>query len=240
MFHFPDEVDWKWFFRFDKRWIENMNWASISAAAKSVLPVIACHCNERGAAFPAEETISGLSGRTEKTVRQGISDLKGFPGFDWEPYKTKREKQSKKFHLELPPKRERGRSIFFYRVIMDGGLWSKLKPTAQALYPAMRYSAIYVNGQDEYSTEEGEFMDGYIKRKFEICDAEVGLLAHLAGIDRRSVKDAMQSLQANFLLEPYDDSGWATDGTPRKVFILPAKIYLPSYLNQNLQKAAAR
>jgi hypothetical protein len=244
MFHFPDEVDWTRFFRFDKRWIENLNWARISPAAKAVLPVIACHCNERGESFPGEEVIAALSGRTAKIVRQGIRDLEGFPGFSCERYLTRRGKKGKRFNLVLPPKGERGRSFFFHRGIIDGGIWRKrsseqdragLIPTAQALYPVMRYFSRYDTDENGNIEKLYDFSDHYANRSWELCDAEIGQLARFAGIDRRAVKDAMQSLHSNFLLEPHVDcSGEKT----WKVYLLPKKYWQPSYLNQKLKDQA--
>jgi hypothetical protein len=232
MYLFKSDIDWDWFFRYDKKWIADMQWASLSAAAKTVLPVIACHCNERGEAFPGEDTIAGLSGRTEKTVRQGISDLKGFPGFDWEYYRTKRGKRSKKFHLEFPPIGERGRSFFFHRAIMDCGAWSLLSPTAQALYPVLRYFARFIDGEDEKLADIDDFSDRYVQRRWEICVAEVDQLAKYAGIDRHTVAKAAINLMQKFLIDPYYDDngekGWI-------VYFIPEQYWEASYHNLQLR-----
>ena len=50
MYHFSDDINYDVFFRFDKKWIEDMNWAFIPKASKAVFPVIAAHCNEKGEA----------------------------------------------------------------------------------------------------------------------------------------------------------------------------------------------
>lgn len=233
MFHFPDEVDWRPFFRFDKKWIEDMNWARISPAAKAVLPVIACHCNERGESFPGEETIAALSGLTTKSVRKGIHDLEGFPGFDWDYYLTRRGKRGKRFQVTFPPPRERGRVFFFSRGIMYGGIWSKLKPSARALYPIMRHFSHYVFDEDDgrVSVEHVcDFNEAYANRRYELCSAEVGQLIKHAGIHKSTQPDAIKSLRDNFLLEPdLDGSGnW-------KVFIIPTHYWRASYLNQRLR-----
>lgn len=243
MFYFPDQVDWTRFFRFDKRWIENMHWARISPAAKAILPVIACHCDERGAAFPGEETIAALSGLTPKSVRQGIRrDLAGFPGFSWEYYLTRRGKRGKQFQIALPPKNERGRAFFFHRGIIDGGIWRKrnderdragLIPAAQALYPVLRYFARYEADKDD--SDLSEFDERYADRRWELCFAEVNQLASYAGINRHSVTDALKSLQVNFLLERHENG---TGEKVWKVFIIPAKYWKAGYLNQKLQSEA--
>lgn len=244
MYHFTGEVDWKRFFRFDKKWIENMNWARISPAAKAVFPVIACHCDERGKSFPGEETIAALSGLTAKGVRKGIHDLEGFPGFAWEHYLTQRGKRGKRFQITFPPKDEKGRAFYFRRVIIDGGIWHKkndgkhvsgLIPAAQALYPVMRHFSRYYDGEDESLDDIDEFSERYANRCWELCSAEVGQLANHAGIHRHTVTDAIKNLQDNFLLEPYktDDGGKAW-----KVFIVPGKCWKAGYLNQKLRSEA--
>lgn len=232
MFHFPDEVDWKRFFRFDKLWIKNMNWARISPAAKAVLPVIACHCNERGLAFPGEETIAALSGLTAKSVRKGIHDLEGFPGFSWKHYLTNRGKRGKLFSIDLPPKGEKGRAFFFYRGIVDGGIWSKLKPTARSLYLVMRYFSRYDAYEDENFDGVDDFDECYANRKWELCNAEVGELARYAGINRHTVTEAMKSLQKNFLLERHVDNNIELIS---KIYLIPKKYWKASYLNQKLK-----
>ena len=233
MFHFPNEVDWTLFFRFDKKWIENMNWSRITRAAKATLPVIACHCNNRGQSFPGEETIAALSGLTPMSVRKGIRvDLDGFPGFNWEYYHTKRGKRGKRFLLTFPQKGTKGRSFFFYRGIIDGGLWRELKPAAQALYPVMRYFSRYDFDEDQDLDDQSDFNECYSKRKWELCGAEIGQLAKYAGINRRSIPEAIRSLQENFLIDPYMDlnseKAW-------KVYLIPEKYFKASYLNQKLK-----
>lgn len=227
---FISEIDWDRYFRFDKMWITTKHWKSLSAAAKTVLLVIACHCNKRGKAFPGEKTIARLSGRTKKTVRQGISDLKGFPGFDYTDYKTKRGKQSKIFHLQLPPEEEPGRSYHFHRAIMDCGAWSLLTPTAQALYPVMRYWARYIAAEDESLENLIDLREHYKNRKWEICTEKINQLANDADIDRHSVKEAINSLTENCLIDPYEtkigEKGW-------KVFFTPQIIRQANYQNQS-------
>jgi hypothetical protein len=163
MFHFPHELDKNLFFRFDKRLIENMNWARISPAAKAVFPVIGCFCNERGDAFPGENTIASLSGLTPKSVRKGIrNDLDGFPGFNWTYYQTRYDKRGKRFNIALPRKDIKGQTFFFHRIIIDSGIWSELTPTAHALYPVMRYFSRYEADEDENDENtESDFIERY-------------------------------------------------------------------------------
>jgi hypothetical protein len=229
MHHFRDEINLDYFFQFDRKWIEDMNWAILSSAAKAIFPVIACHADEYGVSFPGEDTIAALSGRTAKVVRQGIRDLEGFPDYHWTHYLTRRGKRGKRFKLLFPSTRQRGRVFFFHRCIIDGGNWLMLKPAAQALYPVLRYFAAYIPDEDEGLDDSVDFNEQYAGRKWELCSAEIGKLAAHAGLDRSTIRDAMNSLQENFLIEPHlnedGERAW-------KVYIFPPKRFKASYLNR--------
>ena len=231
MYHFPDreKIDWTQYFRFDKKLIKNGNWARILPAAKAIFPVIGCHCNEHGQSFPGEKTIAALSGLTDKSVRKGISGLDGFPGFKWQYYKTRMNKHSKKFFIELPPKSEKGRAIFFHRGILEGGNWCQLKPAAQALYPVMRYFSYYDVQEDDEREEILGVEELYATRKWELCNTDIGELAENAGINRRSIKAALESLQESNLIEPYTDK---TGEDMWKVYLIPPEIWKAGYLNR--------
>ncbi len=229
MYHFPEKVNYTNFFRFDRRWIKNMNWARISPAARAVLPVIACHCNDQGVSFPGEDVIAALSGRTPKTARQGIRDLDGFPGLTWEHYLTRRGKRGKRFILELPQKGERGRSFFFHRAILDGGNWAELSPAAQAVYPVLRYFSYF--DQDEVDDPGESFDDDYRSRGYELCSASKSEVARFAGVSRYALPAAMESLKKCFLSEASEDGNgdhlW-------KVFLIPPRFFRRGYLNTRL------
>ncbi|MCK5682160.1 hypothetical protein KAI46_15260 [bacterium] len=144
MYQFSEKWDSDIFFMFDKKLVEDKNWALLPPAAKAVFPVIACHQNKECIAFPGEQAISALSGRSEKTVRNGIVALEGFPSFaiTITSYITKRGRRSKKFKIDKPPK-VKGRSFPFHKSILESGLWSQLTPSAQALYIAIRKFAFF-------------------------------------------------------------------------------------------------
>ena len=125
MYHFKEKWDRKGHFWFDKKLIENKNWAALPQASKTVFPVIACHRNEKGAAFPGEQIIAILSGRSDKVVRQGIKGLEGFPGIEIHNYVTKRGKRSKKYNISKPSK-ELGRAFPFYKEVFECGNWLHL------------------------------------------------------------------------------------------------------------------
>jgi hypothetical protein len=110
MYHFTKAHKTNQFFFFEKHLIENMNWARLPKASKAIYPVIRSYCDRNGAAFPGEETMAALSGRTEKVVREGIRGLKGFPGIQIEAYTSKRGRSSKRFLCKLP---KYGRGVLF-------------------------------------------------------------------------------------------------------------------------------
>lgn len=105
LWHFSEDLNENQFFLWDKKLIENKNWAILLKSSKAVFPVIAAHCNQKGVSFPGEKVISALCGRDEKTVREGILYLENFPGFRWEYCTTKRGRRSKKFFLTFPPEK---------------------------------------------------------------------------------------------------------------------------------------
>ena len=142
MYQFNDNYNEKARFWFEKKLIDNKNWALLPKSSKAILPVIACHVNKQGIAFPSEQTIAILSGVSDKVVRQGIRSLEGFPSFKWNPYLTKRGKWSKNFHLKLPVQ-NRGHAFPFHRVLLEYGIWRELIPTAKAIYPVMRYFSFF-------------------------------------------------------------------------------------------------
>jgi len=193
-----------------------MNWAMLPKSSKAVFPVIACHCDQKGRAFPGEKTIAALAGVTDKVAREGIKNLDGFPNFAWSNYLTRRGKRGKKFFLNLPSSSKNGKAFPFHRFIFDSGIWSELMPTAKALYPVMRHFLYfdlenYVNymwERQEIDLEPDEFFEGeeFKQRKFEICEAEPGILIEYAGIHRNSLKSALNNLEHNCLLEPDDES----------------------------------
>ena len=235
MYQFKESWDRKGHFWFDKKFIENKNWAVLPQASKSVFPVIACHRNDRGLAFPGEQRIGILSGLSDKTVRQGIKGLDDFPGLKINNYVTKRGRRSKKFNISKPPD-DPGRAFPFYKEILECGNWLHLKPSAHAVYPVMRYFGFFDNGLvfEAYTMETdteydlSEFDEIYRNRDWDFCEAELDILAEYAGITKRSIYGALKNLEECNLIEKYSDenlNGW-------KVFLHPPKYYKRDYLNE--------
>lgn len=218
-------------FWFDRMLIENKNWMLLSAAGKAVYPVIASYRNgSTGEAFPSERTIASLSGRSDKTVRQGIRQLDGFPGISCRKYRTRTGKMSKKFTVAQPEIGD-GASFPFFKSVFEGGLWSELTPTAQALYPVMRCLSgieyeLYMAVEDDDCLERGDFL----KRKWDLCEAPKSLLSDLAGINYRSVNEALKCLEKCDLAKPFNYDGIKG----YKVTVRPYSHFKPRYLNEKL------
>jgi len=234
MYYFSEDLNNKIFFRFDKNLIKNKIWASLPKSAKSVLPVIGVHCDEKGIAFPSEETIAILSGHTSKTVRDGIKALEDMPGFEVKFYITKRGRRAKSYKISLPPKQEKGLMLPFHKQIILGGNWLRSTSSAKALYLSMRYFAYF--DYDEYTFNEdretSEFDEIFPNREYEYCEAERDILAEHAGISIRTMRGALTSLKDNDLIEP------AVLDSRRiwKVFLRPSRYFKRDYLNELVQK----
>lgn len=205
-----------------------MNWNFLPPSAKAILPVIAVHRDKDGIAYPGENTIAILSGRTEKSVRKGIEALRDFTDLIIEPYITQRGRRSKRFKFKMRVYKK-GRAFPFHKEIIEGGNWSLLKPAAQAIYPVMRYYGFFdIDLYQEQYPESFEsienFKEDFTERVCDFCKAEPRLIAKMAGITYRSYHGAFNDLQYHFLIEAIDKSIF-------KVFLHPPYSYKRKYLN---------
>jgi hypothetical protein len=207
MYRFKEDINWTAHFWFDGQLIKKMIWAKLPKASKSIYPVIACHRNEKGIAYPGERTIAILSGRTDKTVRNGIRALDGLYNIKITNYITSRGRRSRKFFIAAPP-RVPGRAFPFYKCLLEKGLWQALNPTAQALYPVMRHFGFFEGDTYRLYQDPGysddNFDSVYRERDFDFCEAEPLQLALHAGISRQSLAPALEDLLACDLIEALD------------------------------------
>jgi len=227
------EINWQAFFKFDKKLITDGAWAMLPLSSKAVFPVIGCHSNDQGIAFPGENTIAALAGLSPKTARKGIRGLDGFPGFAVHYYTTARGRRSKKFRLRLLA-RDHDKYFFFHRSILEGGNWRMLRPSAKALYPSMRCFSFYGFDEDEgMASDDQENRDFYGQRGFDYCRAQVHLLSEKAGITRSRFYTALSSLEEHFLVE----EAQLSNGEPVwKVYHYPTRHYEREGLNRQLKK----
>ena len=201
MYQFNENFNHKALFWFKKSLIENLNWSLLSTSSKAIFPVIACHSNKAGNSFPGELTIGILSGLSKKQVRRGINGLKMFP--DVTVYDNKR---LKRFDIKLPQEAIKGKTFPFYQVVLEYGLWRELKPTAKALYPAMRCFSqfdleIYLDIEGDEEKSHLDFDEVYADREYDFCSENKKTLADFAGIHRNSINDALSNLEKNYLIE---------------------------------------
>jgi hypothetical protein len=237
MYQFKEECNHNQHFWWKKKLIENMNWALLPKPSKAVFPVIASHANEKGQAFPGERRIAILAGISDKKAREGINGLEAFPGFNFDFYLSKRGRRAKKFIVKLPLGNEKGRAFPFFKFVLDAGLWRELKPSAQALYPVMRYFGfvdvnLYAELED-LEICEADFKEVFLDREYDFCDADLGSFVEFAGIHRNSVNPALNDLERNFLIEPLTDyPGW-------KVFLKSkdSTIWKRDYLNKKILRS---
>ena len=236
MFHFTNDLACNSFFWFEKHLIRNMNWAALPKASKAIYPVIRSHCNSVGDAWPGEETISILSGRTEKIVRSGIGGLEKFPGIRVEPYMTRRGKRSKRFSCKTPAYKK-GELFPFHKDIILGANWSLLKPTAQALYPVMRYfgyADFYEYADDELSNVESEEHNGWSNfrdREYDFCEAEQRVLCEYANIASRSYREAIADLEKYHMIKAVEE-----EEGKFMVYLHPPIYYKRDSLNKRIMK----
>ncbi len=227
MYQFQKKLNTEIFFKFDKMNIKNKRWARLPKASKSIYPVIALHCNSKGVAFPSEETIGILSWRTPKTVRAGIEGLMRYPGFTIDRYVTSRGRRAIKYRLNIPPE-EKGRIFAFYKCIVTGGNWLKLRPGAHALFPVMKTFAFfdceeYCGREDlEYSYDLQEMIEsGYFQnRKYDFCNADIEVMAEYSGIGVQTVSRALLDLERAYLVEKIES---LNENDAWKIFRIPAK-----------------
>lgn len=239
MFLYTNDLAYNSFFWFEKDIIRNLNWAALPKASKAIYPVIRSHCNKNGDAWPGEETISTLCGRTEKIVRSGIQGLEKFPGIRTETYLTRRGHRSKRFSCKIPDY-EKGKLFPFHKDIILGANWSLLKPTAQALYPVMRYfgfNDFYEYwGATEDIEEKGFDLDGsgfswdnFKDREFDFCEAEPRVLCEYAHIASRSYREAITDLEKHFMIKKIEAGKFM-------VYLHPPKMYKRDWLNKQTMK----
>jgi len=197
------------FFFFNNLYIKNKKWAKLPKASKSIFPVIASFCNKDGIAFPGEKIISKLSGRTEKTIRSGIKKLE--EGVFIQRYAQATSKPGQKYYIyKLDIKNEmieKNEAFQFYKSLINSGIWAKLLPVSQSLYPVLRYKGDYTkkslkNIKEKFNVET---------TKFNLCKNDLKLFAEYAGIGKRSVKTALDDLiKYNLIrkIKTEDFKGW--------------------------------
>jgi hypothetical protein len=112
------------------------------------------------------------------------------------------------------------------------------KHVSAGLYLAMRYFG-YFDREDYLAEDENEGLcdlevpDLYGERKWDICNAEIVVLAKYAGISRPSVYEGLKDLEARCLIAKIAP---AYNGSARwKVYIRPSGYWKRDFLNESLK-----
>jgi hypothetical protein len=237
-YRFPEEPSYTQFFKFKKDMILSANslWAKLPLSSKSVYPVIGCHCNMKGEAFPSVQTVADLAGITRKTAGEGIKGLMKLPWFKIKSRVTKRGIRSKTYIIGQDE-----RPMFpFHKIILESGVWRELSTNgkskaAHAVYCVCRAYGftepeIYNESTDEGLTDTEFWNDTFPYRDFDFMIADNDIVAQKAGVYGSTVEKAIQALIDNFLME-YDERTGCY-----RVNRFPSKVYRADYLNKELEK----
>jgi hypothetical protein len=243
MYQFKDKINYTNFFRFDKELVRRKKWANLPKASKSVYPAIVVHCDAKGVAFPGQETIAILAGRTPKTVREGLKGLEGFPGFESYKALTGRGHKATRYKIDVTPD-ETGRSFSLYKCIFESGWWSLCSPNAHSLYIVMRTFSFFegelyceledIPEETDYDLV-GKLIEDriYQNRKYDFISAEFDVMSEYSGIRSKSgLSDAIQNLEKNCLIQPLrsndGDRIW-------KIYRIPPIFFPPSLRNDKVK-----
>lgn len=221
---FPENVSPIGFFAFDRSIIRDQYWAKLSMASKAVFPAIFIHANSAGSCNPSRKRIAALAGVTEKTVTAGIEGLKSLAQFTVAKRAiNSRGVRGNLFNLRLPNFKTKGRAFPFHQAIILGGNWANLTPSAKSLYPVLRHLAFYDHNTGQTEWDNSDFGE----RLFDSCEADQSVMAEYAGISTWTVRDALDSLRENFLLESPGDGeiGW-------RIYLRPIHFFDSNDLNR--------
>lgn len=188
-------------------WIfEDRTWTVLSLPAKAVLMAIFRHINRQGVAWPSQSTLGREAGiKSRLAVRRATSEL---VAYDLIAISKKRNPRGGPFNVYYRKltadftAHGTDRFLPFYYSVIDSGVWSRCTPVGRALYPVLRWKAkIYGDGDTDYGggwVHENDLEEHLQNRRWDICRRvnyeSLTRLAQWAGVDRRSVGGALQSL----------------------------------------------
>ena len=90
------------FFRIPNNFLHSQEWRALPVAAKAIYPVIGCHCDKLGKAFPSQLTIAKLAGVDVKTVRNAILALGTLEHFQAIPGSNNKGQRIYRYQLRNP------------------------------------------------------------------------------------------------------------------------------------------
>ena len=242
-YKFPAKINYDNFFKFRKDFITagNSLWRGLPLSTKSIYPVIGCHTNKDGAAFPSQQTIADLSGCTAKTVREGIQGLLSIPWVELKNRITTRGTRQKIYIIK--PGDEGTKYFSFYKAILESGIWRELSvqyksKAAHAIYcTCLAYAFFDFDFYAElecldYDVNEFWQSDDFKKRGYDFLSADLDIIAYKAGVDIKTAKKAIQALINTGLLEEIPDM----ESQTWKIRRSPNIRYNRDYLNDCLER----
>lgn len=236
-YRFPEEINWGTFFKFKKDMITagNSLWRNLPLSSKSIYPVIGCHCNKKGEAWPSQQTIADLAGVTRKTVGEGINGLLSIPWFRIENKITSRGMRNKKYIIE----QDDSESFPFHKNILETGRWRGLSKysnskAAHAVYCVCRAYGFqdidwYNEVKDTDFTEQDFWVEMYPDRDFDFLQAELDVISEKAGVTLATAKKAMIALEKEYFLEEDEIHGGY------RIRLWPSMMYKHEFLNEDLE-----
>ena len=237
IFEFKEDLRSELFIRVPRFYIEKKFWANLPSSSKAIYPIIFKHSNADGVSFPSQLTIAILAGVTEKTVRDGLAGLEGFPEYKRTRYYTNRGHIAYKYAITPSSKNRRLFSVS--HAFFNGGNWSLLTPTAKSIYFTLKHYSWW-DWLIYSELDEGANLfipeNPYIYREFDFLDADCEIIAEMSGITKKSLREAYQSLIKNYFIEYIGK----VDGRDTwKLFVQPSTTYKPNWLNDKLKKRYA-
>jgi hypothetical protein len=209
MFQYPDDLHENLFMKIPRRYFEEGYWAELPTSSQAIYPVILKYSNAQGTCFPSELTISKIAGTTEKTVREGLKGLVGFPGFEKEKYMTKKGHTAYRYIFE--PVAKGVESISISHAFFNGLNWSELTPSAKAIYPVLKCFSwwdndLYVDNEGiTYKTDDDDSsVNPYFDREYDFISPDKENVAKFSGINIRSIGSAYESIHDSFFTERHE------------------------------------
>lgn len=224
------------YFWFPSRLILEERWRERSKAVHAVYPVIAAFCDWRtGIGWIGLNKISRFSGYSMPKVIEAVKEMEehwsNIFSVKHSHRKIRSGRKVNEYHLTLPKKNNRGGNFPFHRMLVDELAWAKLSNSARSLYPVMRATSkfdmkIYNLLEDE-GYHPSQFEEAFFDREYDICTEGRSELVRLAGISSDSLKSALESLEENDFIEPFEESYWPDDDDePRRKYYSGWKVFL--------------
>jgi hypothetical protein len=223
-------------FRVPRIIVEECYWAALSSASKSVYVPLLKFVNKNGSAFPSIRTLAIVSGVTEKTAGHGIKGLEGLPGFKKIRKVSRRGHIAYNYFIEEPPP-DNKHTIWMSHSYINGGNWSLLTPTAQAVLPVLKCFSYWEI--ERYCKEQGmeyspaDLTEIYRFREYDFVDADESIICEFAGVSKRSLAAAYKSLTDNYFIKPVELDG---DKKLWELAIIPHYYYRRDSLNDRTKE----